>query len=98
MEQFNVRDEMKVEINYSYKYFPSSVHTLQPLLFHDGKSYRCVLDPDRPESIFGFGETAETALFNWDKHLQECTMEQLQSKEMVRNPEENFKVSVNKAG
>ena len=71
MEEVNVTNEMKVEINYSYDYLPSSVKNLHPLLFRNDKSYRCVLDPDQQVSIVGYGETPEAALYAWDKQWQE---------------------------
>lgn len=71
MEEIYTGNEMKVEINYSYEYLPSSVKNLHPLLFHDGHSYRCALDPDQQVNIVGYGETPEGALYQWDKHWQE---------------------------
>ncbi|HKO82006.1 MAG TPA: hypothetical protein VJU78_16480 [Chitinophagaceae bacterium] len=82
MEEINVTNEMKVEINYSYEYLPTSVKNLHPLLFRNGKSYRCALGPDQQLSIVGYGETPEAALYTWDKQWQE----------------QNLKVSVVKIG
>jgi len=71
MEESREGIEMRVEINYSYKYLPSSVRNLHPLLFHNGNSYRCTLGPDQQTGIVGFGETPEAALYTWDKLWQE---------------------------
>jgi hypothetical protein len=71
MEEFYTANETKVEINYSYEYLPTSVKNLHPLLFHDGKSYRCMLGPDLQLNIVGYGETPEAALYQWDKLWQE---------------------------
>ena len=68
MEEIYLRNEIKVEINYSYEYLPTSVKNLQPLLLHDGQSYRCMLGPDQQVNIVGYGETPEVALYQWDKH------------------------------
>ena len=71
MEEIYAGKEMKVEINFSYEYLPTSVKNLHPLLFHDGQSYRCMLGPDQQVNIVGYGETPEVALYQWDKHWQE---------------------------
>jgi hypothetical protein len=71
MQQLNVPEEMRVDIDYSSKDVPESVKTFQPLLYKDGDSYCCVLGPDPQLGIFGCGQTPIQALQDWDKHLKD---------------------------
>jgi len=69
MEQMNVDESMKVDIDYSGPNLPASVKKLEPLLFKEGDSYCCLLGPDPQEGVFGCGDTPELALNDWDQNL-----------------------------
>jgi hypothetical protein len=69
MQQMNVPEDMKVEIDFNGSQVPASVKTFRPLLFHDGNSFCCVLGPDPQAGIFGCGPTPEDALKDWHMHL-----------------------------
>jgi hypothetical protein len=69
MEQMNVDESMKVDIDFSNPELPPSVKKLEPLVFKEGGMYCCLLGPDPQEGVFGCGETPKLALADWDEHL-----------------------------
>ncbi|HKG08888.1 MAG TPA: hypothetical protein VKB19_20625 [Pedobacter sp.] len=69
MEQMNIADSMKVDIDFSNQDLPASVRKLEPLVWKDGDTFCCVLGPDSQDGIFGCGESPEAALADWDAHL-----------------------------
>jgi hypothetical protein len=69
MEQMNIDESMKVNIDFSEPVLPKSARTLQPLVWKDGDSYCCVLGPDPSVGVFGCGDTPMLAIVDWDTHL-----------------------------
>jgi hypothetical protein len=69
MEQMNVEDSLKVDIDFSEEVLPKSAKTLQPLVWKDGDSYRCLLGPDPSVGVVGSGDTPLLAIVDWDTHL-----------------------------
>lgn len=70
MEQMNVPEKIKIDVNFDDKTLSEAVRTLQPLIFKDGKTYCCVLGPNRLTGIFGCGPTINTALEEWEANMR----------------------------
>jgi hypothetical protein len=83
MEQFNLRDETKVNLDYADTELPISVRTFKPLVFQDGDSFCAVFGPDR-NGVFGHGETPKAALLDWDRNLYFRIKESKIDDELVR--------------
>ena len=71
MEQYNVPDEMKVNVDYSDPALPAAAKLFKPLVVLDGDSYCCIFGPDPQQGILGCGDSPKEALRDWDKHLRE---------------------------
>lgn len=69
MEQMNVEESLKVNIDFSEQTLPKSVKELQPLLWKDADSYKCLLGPDLNDGILGMGQTPLLAIIEWDNQL-----------------------------
>lgn len=69
MEQMNVEESTKVDIDFSEEVIPKSAKKLQPLVFKDGDNFCCLLGPNPQTGVFGSGETALLAIVDWDTHL-----------------------------
>jgi hypothetical protein len=95
MEQMNVPEEMKVEIDFTDPQIPDSVKTFHPLLFHDGDAFCCVLGPDPVSGILGYGQTSTKALRDWDLRLQH-RIKTAADDEVTRFVLDTFNTSVNK--
>src|SRR5262245_31497833 len=70
IQQLDVPNEMKVEVDFTDKKLPQSARIFMPIVFKDGDSYCVVLGPDPQEGVFGCGKTTVEALKDWDKNLQ----------------------------
>jgi|SRR6188474_2065828 hypothetical protein len=84
MEQFNVPNEKKVNINYSDKDLPASVKIFQPVVFKDGDLFCVVLGPDAHQGVSGYGNTLQEAIMSWDKGLQQRVMDHDDGDEVVK--------------
>jgi hypothetical protein len=71
MQQMQVPEEMKVNMDFQDESLPQSVKELRPLVWKDGDSFCCVLGSDPQLGIFGCGDTPTEALKDWDNHFQE---------------------------
>jgi hypothetical protein len=71
MQQMKVPKEIEVQIDFKGPAIPYRAGILHPVVFKDGKNYCCVLGPDLDDGVFGFGESPEQALQDWDKNLTE---------------------------
>lgn len=69
MEQMNVEESMKVNVDFSEEVLPKSARNLQPLVWREGDSYCCLLGPDPQQGVFGCGDTPLLAIVDWDTHL-----------------------------
>lgn len=83
MEQSNLRDDMKVQLDYADPELPVSVRTFKPLVFQDGDSYCAVFGPDR-NGVFGRGETPQAALLDWNRKLYYRIKESKMDDEVVK--------------
>lgn len=70
MKQMNVPEKIKVAIDFDDRSLTEAVRTLQPLVFKDGKTYCCVLGPNRLTGIFGCGPSIEAALEEWEASMR----------------------------
>lgn len=71
MVHMNIADANKIEVDFREEYLPISIKLFKPVLFHEGEIYYCLLGPDPEDGIFGYGNTTNEALINWDNHLRE---------------------------
>jgi hypothetical protein len=69
-----------VAINYEESGFPSSFLAFKPLVFRDGQIYCCLLGPNPQEGIFGFGNSVDYAISNWDLEFK---------KRLIKNPKKD---------
>lgn len=69
MEQMNVEESLKIDIDYTEEVLPKSARKLQPLVWKDDELYNCLLGPDLNMGIFGTGETPLLAIVDWDTQL-----------------------------
>jgi hypothetical protein len=72
MEQMQIPEDMKVDVDYDTVDLPDSAKILEPVVFKEGDSYCCLLGPDPQTGIFGCGDTAELAVEDWNKNLQDA--------------------------
>lgn len=70
MQQMNVPDKMKVNVDYDDKALPHAARTLQPLVFTEGDAFYCVLGPDMQKGVLGSGQTAKDALIDWEANVR----------------------------
>jgi hypothetical protein len=98
MEQMKVPEEMVVHIDSSDLNIPGSVNALQPVVFHDGNSYCCLLGPDPQAGIFGCGSTVIDALQDWDNHLKERLSSSDENDEVAQYVNDTMNASKNKIG
>lgn len=91
MEQMNIEESMKVDIDFSEEVLPKSARTLQPLVWKDGESYCCVLGPDPSVGVFGCGDTALLAIVDWDVHLTNRLAEPKENDEVVEYVRDVYK-------
>jgi hypothetical protein len=96
MEQMNVPEPMKVNVDYTHTDLPPSVRTFRPLLFRNGQQYCCILGPDVGKGIFGCGDTPQEAFIDWDRSYQLRAKSQMEGDEMARYIKDTLKASVNK--
>ena len=55
-----------IDINYNELILPPSFLAFKPIVFKNNGIYFCLLGPDLVEGIFGFGNTANSAIKLWD--------------------------------
>jgi hypothetical protein len=96
MEQFNVPEEKKINIDYENAGHPDSVKTFRPLVYKEGDSYCCALGPNPKQAVIGRGDTVEQALADWNKQLQERIKNPGEDDEVALYICDTLKASVNK--
>lgn len=69
MEQLNVEESKKVNIDYQRAVLPKSATMLQPLVYKEEGKYHCLLGPDRQIGIYASGSSPEDAIIQWDVEL-----------------------------
>jgi hypothetical protein len=69
MEQMNIEESLKVDVDFTEEVLPKSAKNLRPLIWKDGESFCCLLGPDPQQGIFGSGDTPLLAMVDWDVHL-----------------------------
>lgn len=70
MKQMNVPEKIKIPVDFDDKSLSEAVRTLQPLVFKDGKTFCCVLGPNRMRGIFGCGPSLNVALDEWESNMR----------------------------
>lgn len=69
MEQLNVEETKKVNIDFDQIALPKSAVILQPLVYHENGQYHCVLGPNINTGIYARGDSPEDAIIQWDVQL-----------------------------
>lgn len=70
MQQMNIPDDIRVEIDLTSESMPRTIRTLVPAVYKDGDTYCCLLGPSPDEGVFGSGSTPEAALSDWEDQLR----------------------------
>src|SRR5690606_7178376 len=70
MQQMNIPDDIRVEIDLTSESMPRTIRTLLPAVYKEGDSYCCLLGPDPEQGIFACGNTPESALSAWEEQLR----------------------------
>ena len=91
MEQMNIEESMKVDINFCEEVLPKSARALQPLVWKDGDSFCCLLGPDPGVGVFGCGNTPLLAIVDWDVHLTNRLAEPVENDEVVEYVKDVYK-------
>jgi hypothetical protein len=91
MEQMNVEDSMKINIDFSEKVLPKSAKKLQPLVWKDGDSFCCLLGPDPEQGVYGCGDTALLAIDDWDTHLTSRLAEATEDDQVIQYVKDVYK-------
>ncbi|SEN43448.1 hypothetical protein SAMN05216436_11631 [bacterium A37T11] len=76
-EHFSTNEPIRVQVNYEDHLLPESVKEFKPVVFQEGKAFRCLSDVDDEEIVTGSGETTEMAIADWDQHLRESLTREL---------------------
>lgn len=84
MEQMNVEESIKVEVDFTQEVLPKSARKLQPLVWKEGDSFCCLLGPEPQTGIFGRGETPLLAIVDWDTHLTTRLAQATEEDEVVQ--------------
>lgn len=69
MEQMNIEESMKVDIDFTGAALPKSAKKLEPFVWKDGDDFYCLLGPDPTVGIFGSGDSPLRAIVDWDTNL-----------------------------
>jgi hypothetical protein len=91
MEQMNVDESMKVQVDYTQEVLPKSAKKLQPLVWKEGDSFCCLLGSDPEAGVFGCGETPLLAIVDWDTHLTNRLAEPEENDEVVEYVKDVYK-------
>ena len=70
MWKIELKPELLISVNYEDIRLPLSVRAFNPILFKEGDMVYCLLGPPSSQGIYGYGPTAEDALYSWDKEFQ----------------------------
>jgi len=98
MEQLNVAEDKKIEIDFSAGHLTESVKAFRPLVYRDQEQVICVLGPDLEKGIVGYGADVDAALANWDKNLEQRIMNHGEDDEVARFIIDTRRASVKKVG
>lgn len=91
MEQMNVDESLKIDVDFSEEVLPKSAKKLQPLVWKDGDAFYCLLGPDPQAGIFGCGETQLLAIVDWDTQLTSRLAEAREGDEVVQYVKDVYK-------
>jgi hypothetical protein len=91
MEQMNI-DESK-RIAYDLTKASEEAQKLEPVVFHEGDSYCCLLGPDPQEGIFGCGDNADEAVADWEQNLRKRLQKASDDDELVQYVKDTLSAS-----
>jgi hypothetical protein len=60
-----------INIDFTASGIPDAVKNFRPYVYKDGDKYYCILGADKEQGIFGTGDTAELAMQDWERALNE---------------------------
>lgn len=69
MKQMNIAEQRQVQLDYEAANISYNIGELRPVIFKEGKLYRCLLGPNLQEGIAGVGNTLNEALADWEQQL-----------------------------
>lgn len=91
MEQMNVDESLKIDVDYTQEVLPKSARNLRPLVWKDNDLYNCLLGPDVNQGVFGSGETPLLAIVDWDTRLTSRLAEPKQNDEVIQYVKDVYK-------
>ena len=60
-----------VKIDFTAPGIPDAVKNFRPYMYKDADKYYCILGTDKEQGVFGVGDTAELAMQDWERSLNE---------------------------
>jgi|GEM_PF-2313835 len=91
MEQMNVEESAKIEIDFTDEVLPKSAQKLQPLVWKEINSFSCLLGPDKTQGILGSGDTPLLAIVDWDMHLTNRLAEAKEDDHLIQYVKDVYK-------
>jgi len=91
MEQMNVEESLKVEVDFQKGALPKSAKELTPLVFKEGDRFCCLLGPDLERGVSGYGETPELAVVEWDANLTSRLAEAKEDDQVIAYVKDMYK-------
>lgn len=91
MEQMNVDESMKVDIDFSEGVLPKSAKKLQPMVWKNGDSFCCLLGSDPQAGVFGCGDSPLLAIVEWDTHLTTRLAQASEADEVIQYVKDVYK-------
>lgn len=67
----NSIDKETVNIDFTAEGISAAVKNFRPYVYKDGDKYYCILGADKEHGIVGTGDTAELAMQDWERALNE---------------------------
>jgi hypothetical protein len=98
MQQMNVPEEKKIELDFDDKSLPEAIRTLQPLLFREENSYCCILGPSMKEAVVGRGNTVLAALDEWESNMRKRIIYHRKDDEIAQFIMDKLNASTNNTG
>lgn len=76
-------EKEKITVDYTVEGMPESVRNFRPDVYWDGYTYCSMLGIDEEQGVFGYGDTLEEALTDWDLAYQKRKQPPVSEKDKV---------------
>lgn len=76
-------EKEKITVDYTVEGVPESVRNFRPEVYYDGYTYCSMLGIDAEQGVFGYGDTLEEALTDWDLAYQKRKQPPVNEKDTV---------------